>query len=157
EQPHAAASSEEDATEEQHEAGESAGPTVFEGGYDGGDDELGEEDGNGEGEELSEEDAAEQEAYAAVSGEGEGKGEYDRAEVRGPSGTAHMQQRTERAGYERRGGRRGRFGGPRGRGRHMRRAPQRTQMISELLKEGQEILVQIAKEPIGKKGARITS
>ncbi len=30
-------------------------------------------------------------------------------------------------------------------------------LISELLKEGQEILVQIAKEPIGKKGARITS
>ena len=30
-------------------------------------------------------------------------------------------------------------------------------MISDLLKEGQEILVQIAKEPIGKKGARITS
>ncbi len=29
--------------------------------------------------------------------------------------------------------------------------------ISDLLKEGQEILVQIAKEPIGKKGARITS
>jgi len=29
--------------------------------------------------------------------------------------------------------------------------------INELLKEGQEILVQIAKEPMGKKGARITS
>ena len=29
--------------------------------------------------------------------------------------------------------------------------------ITDLLKEGQEILVQIAKEPIGKKGARITS
>jgi len=29
--------------------------------------------------------------------------------------------------------------------------------ISELLKEGQEILVQIAKEPLGQKGARITS
>jgi len=29
--------------------------------------------------------------------------------------------------------------------------------ISELLHEGQEILVQIAKEPIAKKGARITS
>ncbi len=29
--------------------------------------------------------------------------------------------------------------------------------ITELLKPGQEILVQIAKEPIGKKGARITS
>ncbi len=31
------------------------------------------------------------------------------------------------------------------------------QLIGDLLKEGQEILVQIAKEPIGKKGARITS
>ncbi len=30
-------------------------------------------------------------------------------------------------------------------------------MISELLREGQEILVQISKEPLGKKGARITS
>jgi ribonuclease G len=32
-----------------------------------------------------------------------------------------------------------------------------TQSITELLKEGQEILVQIAKEPLGQKGARITS
>jgi ribonuclease G len=30
-------------------------------------------------------------------------------------------------------------------------------MISELLREGQEILVQVSKEPLGKKGARITS
>jgi ribonuclease G len=30
-------------------------------------------------------------------------------------------------------------------------------LISELLREGQEILVQVAKEPLGKKGARITS
>ena len=30
-------------------------------------------------------------------------------------------------------------------------------MIGDLLQEGQEILVQVAKEPIGKKGARITS
>jgi ribonuclease G len=38
-------------------------------------------------------------------------------------------------------------------------APVRTAetSITELLKEGQEIIVQIAKEPIGKKGARITS
>ncbi|HEX6496990.1 MAG TPA: Rne/Rng family ribonuclease [Acidobacteriaceae bacterium] len=47
-----------------------------------------------------------------------------------------------------------------GRGRNGRR--QSSQMsdlpiISELLKQGQEILVQIAKEPIAKKGARITS
>ena len=30
-------------------------------------------------------------------------------------------------------------------------------IISDLLREGQEIIVQIAKEPIGQKGARITS
>ena len=45
---------------------------------------------------------------------------------------------------------------PRGR----RRAPRREHKqpaISDLLREGQEILVQIAKEPIAKKGARITS
>jgi Rne/Rng family ribonuclease len=38
--------------------------------------------------------------------------------------------------------------------RHERPAPP---SIAELLKEGQEILVQIAKEPLGQKGARITS
>ena len=32
-----------------------------------------------------------------------------------------------------------------------------TRTISDLLKEGQEILVQVSKEPLGKKGARITS
>ena len=55
---------------------------------------------------------------------------------------------------------RGRERERRGRGRNGRR--QSSQMsdlpiISELLKQGQEILVQIAKEPIAKKGARITS
>ncbi len=35
------------------------------------------------------------------------------------------------------------------------KAPQ--PLISDLLKEGQEILVQVAKEPLGRKGARITS
>ncbi len=35
--------------------------------------------------------------------------------------------------------------------------PASTQSISDVLKEGQEILVQIAKEPLGQKGARITS
>jgi ribonuclease G len=42
--------------------------------------------------------------------------------------------------------------------RHGGAQPQRrVQLISELLKAGQEIIVQIAKEPLGKKGARITS
>ncbi|HXW62530.1 MAG TPA: Rne/Rng family ribonuclease [Candidatus Acidoferrales bacterium] len=50
-----------------------------------------------------------------------------------------------------------------GRGRRLPRGgpyrpqPRRPQLISELLKQGQEIIVQIAKEPLGKKGARITS
>jgi Rne/Rng family ribonuclease len=66
----------------------------------------------------------------------------------------------------RRGGQRGgrpmrhgrlpdRHGRPSSGGGH---APQRRpQLISEMLKAGQEIIVQIAKEPLGKKGARITS
>src|SRR5262249_38010144 len=36
-------------------------------------------------------------------------------------------------------------------------SPRTSPTISELLREGQEILVQISKEPLGKKGARITS
>src|SRR5207302_6553106 len=36
-------------------------------------------------------------------------------------------------------------------------SPKGSPMISELLREGQEILVQVSKEPLGKKGARITS
>ena len=56
--------------------------------------------------------------------------------------------------------RRGRRGAPPQRGGGRARPRQQSRalpLISELLKEGQEILVQIAKEPIGKKGARITS
>ncbi len=59
---------------------------------------------------------------------------------------------------ERDRGRRGRSGPPQRRG-PTRRSMQTTDLpvISDLLKSGQEILVQIAKEPIAKKGARITS
>ena len=46
---------------------------------------------------------------------------------------------------------------PRGRRRPARREQHKQPMITDLLREGQEILVQIAKEPIAKKGARITS
>jgi Rne/Rng family ribonuclease len=64
---------------------------------------------------------------------------------------------------DRRGGRPGRFdrrpGGPRhDRGYQGRSgAPRRPQLISEMLKAGQDVVIQIAKEPLGKKGARITS
>ena len=50
-------------------------------------------------------------------------------------------------------GRGGRGPGQRGFSRRDRQQP----TITDLLREGQEILVQIAKEPIAKKGARITS
>ena len=44
-----------------------------------------------------------------------------------------------------------------GRGpRKRRRESQKQRKIEELLKEGQEILVQIVKEPVGQKGARVT-
>jgi Rne/Rng family ribonuclease len=86
-----------------------------------------------------------------------------------PSGDGNAQQRRERGGRGRRGrGERGDKGGDRGgdrghrpgeRGRQSRRSAQTSDLpiISDLLKPGQEILVQIAKEPIAKKGARITS
>ncbi|MCW5948127.1 MAG: Rne/Rng family ribonuclease [Pyrinomonadaceae bacterium] len=62
----------------------------------------------------------------------------------------------ERGGRSRRGRGRDRQNGDRnGRSDRRERTPQ--PVISDLLREGQEILVQIAKEPIAKKGARITS
>ena len=77
------------------------------------------------------------------------------ARVRGDY-RARMQRPVRRGGRDRDRGRGGRrpF---RGRGGHHRGQPRRTQLISELLKAGEEIIVQIAKEPLGKKGARITS
>ena len=60
----------------------------------------------------------------------------------------------DRGGRGDRGDRGGR-GGRGDRGDRRDRPPQPT--ISDLLREGQEIIVQIAKEPIARKGARITS
>ena len=45
----------------------------------------------------------------------------------------------------------------RGRGRRTRPSDRASQKIEELLKEGQEIIVQVVKEPLGTKGARLTS
>ncbi|MGA8838798.1 MAG: Rne/Rng family ribonuclease [Candidatus Sulfotelmatobacter sp.] len=105
-------------------------------------------------EELELEEAQAQ-AEALLDAEARGTGAVDaRAEVRAPAGTAGYTQRAPRPrpGFDRRGG--GRRPGGR---RFPRREQQEVPKISDLLKEGQEILVQIAKEPIGKKGARITS
>jgi ribonuclease G len=98
---------------------------------------------------------AQAQAEAMLDAEARGNGTVDaRAEVRAPAHagyTQRSQRRYERGGYERRD--RSRRGGRRFRRRESAPVP----LISDLLKEGQEILVQIAKEPIGKKGARITS
>ena len=79
--------------------------------------------------------------------------------VEEPQRLAARMQRDSRPRFQRpmrRGGRPQRGGRPMR--RHERHGPpQRPQLISELLKAGQEIIVQIAKEPLGKKGARITS
>jgi len=104
-------------------------------------------------EEEAELDEAQAEAEAALDAEARGNGTVDaRAEVRAPSGTAPYTQRAPRPAFDRRGPR-----GRRGGRRFRRHEPQNIPQITDLLKEGQEILVQIAKEPIGKKGARITS
>ena len=100
---------------------------------------------------------AQAEAEALLDAEARGTGTVDaRAEVRAPAGTAGYTQRAPRPrpGYDRQRG-----GGRRGGGRRFprRQSSHDVPKISDLLKEGQEILVQIAKEPIGKKGARITS
>lgn len=63
-------------------------------------------------------------------------------------------EKSQQRGGEKKGGRDTRSSGGRGKERRDR-GPQPT--IADLLKEGQEILVQIAKEPIARKGARITS
>ena len=138
-----------------------AEPFVIEGGIE--EPVAGEEvdDAVAEQEEKEAEEAeleeAQAEAEALLDAEARGDGAVDvRVEVRAPAGTAAFTQRAARPAFDRRG-QRGRRGGGGGRGRFRRHEPQNVPLITELLKEGQEILVQIAKEPIGKKGARITS
>jgi len=114
-----------------------------------------------EGEEDSEEielEEAQAEAEAMLEAEARGNGTVDaRVEVRAPSSTVGYTQRAPRPAWERRSQRGRRSGGGGGARRFRRRESAPVPLISDLLKEGQEILVQIAKEPIGKKGARITS
>ena len=106
-------------------------------------------------EDEAELEEAQAEAEALLDAEARGNGTVDaQVEVRAPAATVAYTQRAQRPAYDRQ--RRGGFRGRRG-GRGFRRENTPTQQITDLLKEGQEILVQIAKEPIGKKGARITS
>ena len=121
-----------DVDEDEVIAAEERGENIFEGGND-------------------EEEEEEDEAIEAAETNG------GRAEVRSPAPTVGYQQRqSQRPGYDR--NQRGRRGG--GRRNNVRTRPHSNRpmpLITDLLKEGQEVLIQIAKEPIGKKGARITS
>jgi Rne/Rng family ribonuclease len=95
--------------------------------------------------------------------EGEEEDEEEEATAAGtqPAADGQTPQRRDRGGRGRRGrGDRGDRSGHRPGGRGPSRRSAQTSdlpIISDLLKPGQEILVQIAKEPIAKKGARITS
>jgi len=105
-------------------------------------------------EEEAELEDAQAEAEALLESEGRENSVVDaRAELRAPAATAAYTRPAPRPAYDRDRSRR-RFRGGR---RFRRNTPQNLPQISDLLKEGQEVLVQIAKEPIGKKGARITS
>jgi Rne/Rng family ribonuclease len=106
--------------------------------------------------ENGDEDDSEEDEFAPEEAE-EPNGEVVVADGASP------RREEDRRGGRRRGGDRGGRAGHLGRRRHGgggRRPSAQTMdlpIISELLKQGQEILVQIAKEPIAKKGARITS
>ena len=119
---------------------------------------------DGEAEEAEEENVeaeiedAQAEAEALLDAEARGNGTVDaRVEVRAPATTAAYTQRAQRPSFDRRRGRRGGRRFRSGGGGAPRRENTSVPLISDLLKEGQEVLIQIAKEPIGKKGARITS
>ena len=100
-----------------------------------------------EQEEFDEETEGEEAPQQAQGGEPQRQAQTD--EEREARGRGRQGGR----GNNRNGSRNGGRSGGRGRSAQTQDLP----IISELLKQGQEILVQIAKEPIAKKGARITS
>ncbi|MGB8479198.1 MAG: Rne/Rng family ribonuclease [Acidobacteriaceae bacterium] len=111
-----------------------------------------------------EEDYNEDEAFAAEMGEIEledGSDSADEAEETHEPANADAARNRQGGGRSGRRGTRGpqRHAGGRGDSRMRRSTAQTTNLpaITDLLKPNQEILVQIAKEPIARKGARITS
>ena len=111
-----------------------------------------------------EEDYSEDEVFAAEMGEIEledGSDSADEAEESHEPANADAARNRQGAGRSGRRGNRGqhRHAGGRGDNRMRRSTAQTTNLpaITDLLKPNQEILVQIAKEPIARKGARITS
>ena len=116
---------------------------------------------------VATEDTEEEETDEDLGVESVGDDGFDEESEEQPSveGAPAPSRRTDDGRRGGRGGRHGRGrsnnggrGGDRGGDRGRRATSQLSDLpiISDLLKQGQEILVQIAKEPIAKKGARIT-
>ncbi len=123
--------------------------------------EGGEAIGEDDIDEVEEEEVAEGEEFADADVETEStSAEGEPATEPGPERSRFRRDRERGRGRGReRGGDLRRGGHSRNGGRSGRHSMQTTDLpaISDLLKPGQEVLVQIAKEPIAKKGARITS
>jgi Rne/Rng family ribonuclease len=110
-------------------------------------------EGDASGLMIEEEEEGEDELETAEGGE-EPEAGAEEGQVAAVAGQPARRQRDD----QRRGGRGQRNDGRRRHnGRRQNAQTSDLPIISELLKQGQEILVQIAKEPIAKKGARITS
>ncbi|MGC1384902.1 MAG: Rne/Rng family ribonuclease [Candidatus Acidiferrales bacterium] len=98
-------------------------------------------------------------AEEMLSAEGAQPQSPDTARVRNDF-RSRMNNPARRGGRDRGGRRDHRHGRPHhghSGGHHRSGPPRKIQLIADMLKQGQEIIVQIAKEPLGKKGARITS
>ncbi|MGB6868694.1 MAG: Rne/Rng family ribonuclease, partial [Acidobacteriaceae bacterium] len=95
-----------------------------------------------------------------IGGEDAGEEEFEEGSeetAEEPAVAGEAPARREDRRFGRRGGRGRQQPGRRHGGRRPNMQTSNLPIISELLKPGQEILVQIAKEPIARKGARITS
>lgn len=95
-----------------------------------------------------------EEAPRETKSDDRGRGSQRGKDRQGRGDSRERNERSDRSDRNDRG-RSGKRNDRGDRGGYRERPPQPT--ITDLLKEGQEILVQIAKEPIARKGARITS
>ncbi|HET9035845.1 MAG TPA: Rne/Rng family ribonuclease, partial [Myxococcaceae bacterium] len=91
-------------------------------------------------------------AKTSASGPGQGQRRKDQGERRAPREVRERQQQERGRDRDR-----GRNGHGRGDRRDDRPKPRKEVRIEDLLKVGQEVVVQISKDPIGSKGARLTS
>jgi ribonuclease E len=105
----------------------------------------------------SDEEEEGEEEFSETDTDEEQTEESATSEAGEPATRAGSPARREDRRFGRRSGRGGRPPARRQGGRRANMQTSNLPIISELLKQGQEILVQIAKEPIARKGARITS